>query len=183
MSPSDRQVLLDARGVADALERLSGEIIEFANGTERLALVGIQRRGAELAERLAAAIKQREGAEIPLGVMDITLYRDDLETVGPRPVIGETRLPHDLDGKVVVIVDDVLYTGRTIRAAMDQIADFGRPARIGLAVLVDRGGRELPIQADIVGFVADAAPGDRVDVLVEERDGRDAVELARGGGT
>jgi pyrimidine operon attenuation protein/uracil phosphoribosyltransferase len=183
MSPSDRQVLLDARGVADALERLSQEIIDFAGGTDRLVLVGIQRRGAELAERLTAAIRDGKGAEIPLGVMDITLYRDDLQTIGPRPVIGETRLPHDLDGKVVVIVDDVVYTGRTIRAAMDQIADFGRPARIGLAVLVDRGGRELPIQPDIVGLVADASGSDRVDVLVEERDGRDAVELARGGDT
>jgi len=181
MSPSDRQVLLDAQGVAAALERISQEIPKFFGGTDRLVLVGIQRRGAELAERLATAISDDLKGRVPLGVMDITLYRDDLQTVGPRPVIGETRLPHDLDDKVVVIVDDVLYTGRTIRAAMDQIADFGRPARIGLAVLVDRGGRELPIQADIVGLAVAAEPGDRVDVLVAERDGRDAVELARGG--
>jgi pyrimidine operon attenuation protein/uracil phosphoribosyltransferase len=115
--------------------------------------------------------------------MDITLYRDDLQTVGPRPVVGETRLPRELDGKWVMIVDDVLYTGRTVRAAMDQLADFGRPSRIGLAVLVDRGGRELPIQADIVGAHLDVRRGERVDVLVVELDGRDAVELVNGGKT
>jgi pyrimidine operon attenuation protein/uracil phosphoribosyltransferase len=115
--------------------------------------------------------------------MDITLYRDDLQTIGPRPVIGETRLPVELDHKWVMIVDDVLYTGRTVRAALDQLADFGRPARIGLAVVVDRGGRELPIQADIVGQRIEVQHGDRVDVLVEELDGRDAVELVDGGKT
>jgi pyrimidine operon attenuation protein/uracil phosphoribosyltransferase len=113
--------------------------------------------------------------------MDITLYRDDLQTIGPRPVVGETRLPVDLDHKWVVIVDDVLYTGRTVRAALDQLADFGRPARIGLAVLVDRGGRELPIQGDLVGLTVDAEPDDRVEVFVVEVDGRDAVELVQGG--
>ncbi len=181
MSASARQVLLDAAKVTEALERMSHEILEFAGGTDQLVVVGIQRRGAELAERLTELIAERTGARVPLGVMDITLYRDDLQTVGPRPVVGETRLPVNLDLQVVVIVDDVLYTGRTIRAAMDQLADFGRPARIGLAVLVDRGGRELPIQADIVGMKIDAGPDDRVDVCVAERDGRDAVELAQGG--
>jgi pyrimidine operon attenuation protein / uracil phosphoribosyltransferase len=115
---------------------------------------------------------------VPSGKLDITLYRDDLQTVGPRPVVGETQLP-DLDGRTVVIVDDVLYTGRTVRAALDECADFGRPRRILLCVLIDRGGRELPIQADIVGTTVSAAPGDRVDVFVSELDGRDAVELVR----
>lgn len=179
MPADERVTLFDARAVARALERMSEEIVAFAEGTARLVLVGIQRRGVELAERLASLIQQRGAATVPLGALDITLYRDDLETVGPRPIVGETRLPTVLDGKCVMIVDDVLYTGRTIRAAMDHLADFGRPARIGLCVLVDRGGRELPIQADIVGERVDVKAGDRVDVCTQERDGRDAVELVR----
>ncbi len=144
-----------------------------------LLLVGIQRRGVELADRLARLIETSEGTPVPCGKLDITLYRDDLQSVGPRPVIGETEIPEDLDGRTVVIVDDVLYTGRTIRAALDELADFGRPRRILLCVLVDRGGRELPIQPDIVGLRHAARPGERVDVFVQELDGRDAVELAR----
>ncbi|KPJ98734.1 MAG: transcriptional regulator [Gemmatimonas sp. SG8_28] len=181
MSASSRTTLLDASGVRDALDRLSRRIVELAGGTDELVLVGIQRRGSDLAERIAGLIEAREGRPIPLGVMDITLYRDDLQTIGPRPVIGETRLPVELDHKWVMIVDDVLYTGRTVRAALDQLADFGRPARIGLTVLVDRGGRELPIQADLTGLSVDATPADRVEVLVSEVDGRDAVELVQGG--
>jgi pyrimidine operon attenuation protein/uracil phosphoribosyltransferase len=115
---------------------------------------------------------------VPQGSLDITLYRDDLQTVGPRPVVGATHLPWEIDGKHVVIVDDVLYTGRTVRAALDELADFGRPARIALAVLVDRGGRELPIHADVVGRSIEVPPGGRVDVLVKEIDGRDAVIIA-----
>jgi len=140
-------------------------------------LVGIQRRGVELAERLARLIEKEEGVSVPRGALDITLYRDDLEVVGPRPVIGETRLPGDLTDKHVVIVDDVLYTGRTVRAALDELADFGRPKRISLCVLVDRGGRELPIQADVVGKVVKIGPGERVDVLIEEQDGKDEVNV------
>jgi pyrimidine operon attenuation protein/uracil phosphoribosyltransferase len=117
--------------------------------------------------------------KVPRGALDITLYRDDLQTVGPRPVVGPTDLPWNLDGKRVVIVDDVLYTGRTVRAALDELADFGRPSRVSLAVLVDRGGRELPIHADIVGKKLSIEAGDRVDVLVEELDGRDAVVVVR----
>jgi len=173
--------VLDADGIARVLERMADQIVAFAGGTDRLVLVGVQRRGVELAERLGATIAERAGSEIPRGAMDITLYRDDLETVGPRPVVGETKIPGNLDGRCVVIVDDVLYTGRTIRAALDQLADFGRPARIGLAVLVDRGERELPIQADVVGQTVTVHPGRRVDVLVRELDGRDAVELVAGG--
>jgi pyrimidine operon attenuation protein / uracil phosphoribosyltransferase len=175
-----RTALLDAHAIARALERISEQIVALSGGTDRLVLVGIQRRGVELAERIGALIRANGGGDVPRGALDITLYRDDLNEIGPRPVIGETRLPGNLDGKVVVIVDDVLFTGRTVRAALDQIADFGRPARIGLAVLVDRGGRELPIQADIVGERVPAHEGDRVDVLLTEVDGRDAVELVRG---
>ena len=177
-----RNVLLDARGVQRALHRMAKEIVAFARGTDRLVLVGIQRRGVELAERLARLIEHGEGVTVPRGALDITLYRDDLQTIGPRPVVGQTHLPVDLDGRYVVIVDDVLYTGRTVRAALDELADFGRPARIGLGVLIDRGGRELPIQADITGKQVSAAPGDRVDVLLQEVDGREAVELVGAGG-
>jgi pyrimidine operon attenuation protein/uracil phosphoribosyltransferase len=179
MSSDQRQTLLDAGAIAQVLKRMSKEIVELAGGTKRLVLVGIQRRGVELAERIAELIAEGEKASIPRGAMDITLYRDDLQTVGPRPIIGETRIPGDLDGRCVVIVDDVLYTGRTVRAALDQLADFGRPSRVGLAVLVDRGERELPIQADIIGETVDLKAGERVDVLVAELDGRDAVELVK----
>ena len=158
---------------------MADEIVELFDGTDDVVLVGIQRRGVQLSDRLGAMIEEREGGSVPRGSLDITLYRDDLQTVGPRPVVGPTHLPWDLDGKRVVIVDDVLYTGRTVRAALDELADFGRPSRIALAVLVDRGGRELPIHADIVGKRVDVAPRDRVDVLVSELDGADSVVLVR----
>ncbi|HEY8257913.1 MAG TPA: bifunctional pyr operon transcriptional regulator/uracil phosphoribosyltransferase PyrR [Gemmatimonadales bacterium] len=175
-----RTTLLDDRALGRTLVRMATEIVERCRGTDDLVLVGIQRRGVELADRLKRLIDQSEGSSLPSGKLDITLYRDDLQTVGPRPVVGETRLPN-LDGRTVVIVDDVLYTGRTVRAALDECADFGRPRRILLCVLIDRGGRELPIQADIVGTSVSTGPGDRVDVFVSELDGRDAVELVRGG--
>ncbi len=161
---------------------MAKEIVQFAGGTDRLVLVGIQRRGPELAQRLARLIETGEGVSVPRGTLDITLYRDDVGTIGPKPVVGETHLPQDLDGRCVMIVDDVLFTGRTVRAALDELTDFGRAARIGLCTLIDRGGRELPIQADIVGKKVDAAPKDRVEVLLVEVDGRDAVELVRGEG-
>ena len=173
-----RTPLLDERAIARALSRMASEIVERCGGTDGLVLVGIQRRGVELAERLQRQIEHSEGTAVPVGKLDITLYRDDLQTVGSRPIIGETSLP-DLDGRIVVIVDDVLYTGRTVRAALDECADFGRPRRILLCVLIDRGGRELPIQADVVGTSVRSGPGDRVDVFVSELDGRDAVELVR----
>jgi pyrimidine operon attenuation protein / uracil phosphoribosyltransferase len=172
--------LLDAPAMARAISRMASEVVERCGGTEGLVLVGIQRRGAELAARIAALIAKSEGRPIPLGKLDITLYRDDLSAIGPRPVVGETTLPVEVEGKTVVIVDDVLYTGRTIRAALDELADFGRPRRILLCVLVDRGGRELPIQADIVGLTVTTTPDDRVDVAVEELDRKDQVELVRG---
>ena len=175
-----RSTLLDDRAIARALTRMASEIIERCHGATDVVLVGIQRRGVELAQRLARLVENQEGRAIPTGKLDITLYRDDLQAIGPRPVIGETQLPGDLDGRTVVIVDDVLYTGRTIRAALDELADFGRPRRTLLCVLVDRGGRELPIQPDIVGVRQATGPSERIDVFVKELDGRDAVELARG---
>lgn len=172
------RLLLDSKAIARALARMASEVVERCGGTDGMVIVGIQRRGVELAERLARLIEAAERVTLPRGKLDITLYRDDLQAIGPRPVVGETKLP-DLDGKVVVIVDDVLYTGRTVRAALDEFADFGRPRRVLLCVLVDRGGRELPIQADVVGAAVSLTAADRVDVFVTELDGRDAVELAQ----
>ena len=177
--PDKHTTVLDARAVARTLRRMADEIVELFDGTDNLILVGIQRRGVQLSDRIADILDEREGVKIPRGSLDITLYRDDLQTVGPRPVVGPTKLPWDLNGKRVVIVDDVLHTGRTVRAALDELADFGRPARIALAVLVDRGGRELPIHADIVGKRMDVIETDRVDVMVSELDGSDGVVLAR----
>ncbi len=154
---------------------MADEIVELNDGTEDLLIVGIQRRGVQLAARIVSMIDEREHVAVPQGALDITLYRDDLQTVGPRPVVGPTDIPWDIDGKHVVIVDDVLYTGRTVRAALDELADFGRPRRIALAVLIDRGGRELPIHADVVGKTLDVPRGGRIDVMVAELDGRDAV--------
>lgn len=168
--------LLDATAIGRTLVRMASEIVEKGGGAEGLVLVGIQRRGVELAERLAQQIEKSERARLLRGKLDITLYRDDLQRV-PAPVVGATELNHDLTGKVVVVVDDVLYTGRTIRAALDELAEFGRPKRILLAVLVDRGGRELPIQPDIAGLVVTVPTGQTVKVSVQERDGQDRVEL------
>jgi pyrimidine operon attenuation protein / uracil phosphoribosyltransferase len=175
--------MLDARALSRALERMAVEVLELAQPADSLVLIGIQRRGVELAARLAKLIEQQAGVTVPRGALDITLYRDDLQTVGPKPVIGATHIPGDLTAKHVVIVDDVLYTGRTVRAALDELTDFGRPKHISLCVLVDRGGRELPIQPDVVGKLVKVNPGERVDVLLEELDGRDAVEVARKGST
>jgi len=179
--PSTSSTVLSARAFERTVLRIADEVIERNDGTDDLVLVGIQRRGVQIAERICAVIKAREGVAIPRGALDITLYRDDLQTIGPRPVVGKTDLPIALDGRRVVIVDDVLFTGRTIRAALNELADFGRPARVALAVLIDRGGRELPIQPDIVGKHVEVPEGFRVDVLVSELDGRDEVVLAPAG--
>ncbi|MFL5580816.1 MAG: bifunctional pyr operon transcriptional regulator/uracil phosphoribosyltransferase PyrR [Gemmatimonadaceae bacterium] len=176
---NEQTTVLDARAMDRALRRMAEEIVELNDGTNGLVIVGIQRRGVPLAERITRLINDREGTELPRGALDITLYRDDLQTVGPRPVVGATDLPVGIDGMNVVIVDDVLYTGRTVRAALDELADFGRPARIALAVLVDRGWRELPIHADVVGKKVETRREERVDVLVEELDGKDCAILVR----
>jgi pyrimidine operon attenuation protein/uracil phosphoribosyltransferase len=175
---TDRQLLMDERDVERTLARMAREIVELNRGVSGLAVLGIQRRGVQLAGRIADEIQKAEGQRPPGGTLDITLYRDDLTAIGPRPVLGETRLPEGgIDGRRLVIVDDVCYTGRTARAALDELADFGRPARIYLCVLVDRGGRELPIQPDVVGRTVSARADQRVDVFVPELDGRLAVEL------
>ncbi len=176
--PAGSSTIFDARALGRTLRRMADEIVELNDGTDGLVIVGIQRRGVQLAERIVALIAEREKVNVPQGALDITLYRDDLQTVGPRPVVGPTSIPVDIDGKHVVIVDDVLYTGRTVRAALDELADFGRPRRIALAVVIDRGGRELPIAPDVVGKVIEVLRGQRVDVFVQELDGKDAVILA-----
>jgi len=181
MPPSERQLLLDDGAIARTLERMAHEILRQTPDPRHILLIGVQRRGVELAARLGRVLADATGAEVPRGALDITLYRDDLEVIGPRPLVGATHVPVALEGWHAWIVDDVLFTGRTVRAALDELADFGRPARIGLAVLVDRGGRELPIQADVVGERVTVGPGERVDVCVRELDGRDAVEVVRGG--
>jgi pyrimidine operon attenuation protein/uracil phosphoribosyltransferase len=176
--PKGAKTILDAKALDRTLRRMADEIVELNDGTAGLVIVGIQRRGVQLAARLVKHIKDREDADVPQGALDITLYRDDLQTVGPRPVVGPTNIPVDIDDQHVVIVDDVLYTGRTVRAALDELADFGRPRRIALAVVIDRGGRELPIAPDVVGKKVDIGADQRVDVHVKEMDGRDAVIVA-----
>jgi pyrimidine operon attenuation protein / uracil phosphoribosyltransferase len=162
------------------LARMASELVEQTADGGTVVLVGIQRRGVQLADRLAPLLESQLGRPLKRGTLDITLYRDDLQAIGPRPEVRETRLPPDLQNTTVVIVDDVLFTGRTVRAALDELADFGRPRRILLAVLVDRGGRELPIAADVTGLVVATLPGDHVTVSVNEIDGSDAVDVVRG---
>ena len=175
--------LLDAPAMGRVLVRMASELVERTAGAKAVVLVGIQRRGVQLANRLAPLIESQLDTPLKRGTLDITLYRDDLQAIGPNPQVHETRLPPDISGATVIIVDDVLFTGRTVRAALDEIADFGRPQRILLAVLVDRGGRELPIAADVTGLVVTTTPGDHVMVQVSEVDGADAVDLARRAGS
>lgn len=178
MNESQRVCLLDQNGAERVLARMARELVARNGGTEDLVLMGIHRRGVQLAERLKAEIERSEGGTIPYGSLDITFYRDDLMTIGPRPVVGESELPQEgIDEKVVVIVDDVLHTGRTVRAAINELMDWGRPDRILLCVLVDRGGREIPIQPDVVGKLQEDLPGAHVEVLVPELDGELGVYL------
>ena len=178
MADQERVTIVGEDGVRRSLARMALQIVERNDGASDLVLLGIQRRGKELAERIQKEIRRTEGVEVPAGSLDITLYRDDLMTVGPKPVVGESQLPlAGIDDLRVVVVDDVLFTGRTIRAALNELMDWGRPSGIDLCVLVDRGGRELPIQPDIVGRTLPVGPDQRVDVRVPEIDDRLAVEL------
>ena len=161
--------------VRRALTRIAHEVLERDKGVTDVVLVGIADRGDDLARRLAQEIRRIEGVEIPLGVLDITFYRDDIGMRAEAPEVRETRIPFDVSGKTVVLVDDVLFTGRTIRSAMDALMDLGRPRKIQLAVLVDRGHRELPIRADFVGKNVPTSRADDVRVLIAEVDGQDGV--------
>jgi len=163
--------IMDREGIRRALTRIAHEILERNKGTEDLVLIGIRRRGVPLARRLAEKIKEIEGSVVPVGVLDITLYRDDLSTMHHQPVVRQTEVNFPVKGKKVVLVDDVLYTGRTIRAAMDAIMDLGRPRNIQLAALVDRGHRELPIRADYVGKNVPTSRRELVAVRLAETDG------------
>ena len=169
---------MDGADVRRAVDRMAHEVLEKLGGTRHLVLIGIQRRGVDLAGMISKAISAAEGTEVATGTLDITFYRDDLMAIGPRPLVGETKLPPGgVDDMAVVLVDDVLYTGRTARAALNELMDWGRPARILLCVLVDRGNRELPIQPDIVGREFSVLANQRVDVLVPALDGELAVVL------
>jgi len=167
--------LLDAGEIRRAVTRIAHEVLERNKGADGLALVGIAARGDDLARRLASEIARIEGAKVPVGVLDITFYRDDIGMRAEAPEVHETRIDFDITGKTVVLVDDVLFTGRTIRAAMDALVDFGRPTSMALAVLVDRGHRELPIRADFVGKNVPTRKDESVRVALQEVDGEDAV--------
>ena len=171
------KIILGADDVRRALVRIAHEVVEHNRGVEHIVFVGILRRGVPIARRLAAHIRTFEGVDVPIGTLDIGLYRDDMQgRVGP--LLHKTDIPFNVDGKGVILVDDVLFTGRSIRAAMDAVIDFGRPQTIQLAVLVDRGHRELPIRADYVGKSVPTARGEVVQVSVEEIDGCDEVVIS-----
>jgi pyrimidine operon attenuation protein/uracil phosphoribosyltransferase len=172
-----KKVVMDAEGIDRSLTRIASEILEKNKGGKELVLVGIQTGGVFLAKRLQHKISGIEGKEIPFGILDITLYRDDLSTSHRKPRLGKTDIPFSLDGRNVVLVDDVLFTGRTIRAAMDALIDFGRPKLIQLAVLIDRGHRELPIRADFVGKNLPSSLWQAVSVNLTEKNGMDEVVI------
>lgn len=169
--------IIDEDGIRRALTRIAHEIIERNKGTENLVLIGIRRRGVPLARRLAEKIRDIEGSQVPVGVLDITLYRDDLSTLSHQPIVRQTEVNFSIKGKKVILVDDVLFTGRTIRAALDAIIDLGRPQNIQLAALIDRGHRELPIRADYVGKNVPTSRRELVAVRLEEMDGKDEVVI------
>ncbi len=195
---NDEKVVLDHDDLRRTLVRIAHEIVENASSScgssasrpgpldsDRLALVGIHTRGAVICRRLHALVGELSGTEVPLGDLDISFYRDDIERREPRdaPVVHDSHLDFDLAGRTIVLVDDVLYTGRTVRAAIDALFDYGRPARVQLAVLADRGHRELPIRPDYVGKNLPTAPGERVNVRLEETDGIDEVAITPAGST
>ena len=169
--------ILDTKGIHRALIRVAHEILEKNRGSEGLALVGIRTGGVFLAQRIAGIISEIEKSEVPVGIVDITLYRDDLTIGTNQPVIRGTEIPFKMDGEKIVIVDDVLYTGRTVRAAIDAVMEFGRPMMIQLAVLIDRGHRELPIRADYVGKNVSTSRRESVNVSLVEKDGVDEVTV------
>lgn len=177
----EKSKVMQEREIEKALSRLAHEIMEKITDVRKLAIIGIRSRGAYLAERIAGKVKEIAEVEVPLGIMDITLYRDDLSTIGPHPVVRSTDIPFDITGKEVVLVDDVLYTGRTVRAALDELTDFGRSRVIRLAVLVDRGHRELPIRADYVGKNIPTSREEMVEVRLKEVDGREEVVIVHRG--
>ncbi|HEX4825708.1 MAG TPA: bifunctional pyr operon transcriptional regulator/uracil phosphoribosyltransferase PyrR [Candidatus Polarisedimenticolaceae bacterium] len=182
MSTTARVRVLDAASIERSLTRIAHEILERNRTSSALGLVGVQTRGVPLARRLAAKLAAIDGTAPPVGRLDINLYRDDLSRIADHPVLRETAIPFDVDGSTVVLVDDVLFTGRTVRAALDALMDLGRPRRIQLAVLVDRGHRELPVKADFVGKNLPTAPTELVEVRLQETDGADEVLIVKAEG-
>ncbi len=178
MAPKETPVLT-GKAVTAAIGSMAKAIQADQRDATNVAIVGIQSRGVPLAARLAAALRRNTGKKVDVGSLDITLYRDDLSTVGTRPVLKATNIPFSIDARTVILVDDVLFTGRTIRAALDELVDFGRPSRIALAVLIDRGHRELPIQADYIGKTVKTTRADMVDVRLVEMDGKDEVVVVK----
>lgn len=172
-----KKVIMDADAMRRAIVRISHEIIERNKGVENVVLVGIRTRGVPIAKRLAESIGRIENAAIPVGMLDITLYRDDLSTLAYNPIVHGTEIDFDLSGKIVILVDDVLYTGRTIRAALDAVMDMGRPQAVQLAVLIDRGHRELPVRADFAGKNVPTSRREVVNVCLSENDGTDEVVI------
>ncbi len=177
MTHNPKATVMDEKAIRQALRRIAHEIIEHNKSIDNVALVGIRSRGVPLAGRLQAYLKEIEGLEVPLAILDITLYRDDLSERQDQPEVHTTDVPFDISKKNLVVVDDVLYTGRTIRSAMDALIDLGRPATIQLAVLVDRGHRELPIRADYVGKNVPTSRSEQVEVTLVEIDGKDQVNI------
>jgi len=171
----EKAVIMDGSEMQRAITRIAHEIIEANKGTDQLVFLGIQRRGVPLARQVAEVIAKVEGVKLPIGALDITFYRDDLSTLGPAPRVAHTEVPFDVSDKIVILVDDVLYTGRTVRAALDEIMDWGRPRAIRLAVLVDRGHRELPIRPDFVGKNVPTAGREVIKVKVLDFDGKQEV--------
>ena len=175
----EKSRIMDSAAIKRALRRLATEIVEANHGPQDLYIVGIRRRGVPLADKIVEKIEALEGERPLSGILDITLYRDDLSTVGANPIVNRTELEHDIEGKNIILVDDVLYTGRTIRAALDQLMDFGRPKKVQLAVLIDRGRehRELPIQADFIGKVVPTKQTEIIKVMLKEFDDVEAVGI------
>ncbi|MFO0561121.1 MAG: bifunctional pyr operon transcriptional regulator/uracil phosphoribosyltransferase PyrR [Polyangiales bacterium] len=170
MDASNARIVMNADDVARALRRIAGEVTERNRGADGLCLVGVRRGGVPLAYRLRVLLRELEGRDVPVGTVDINLYRDDLGTSLAAPVVGRSDIHFDLDGRVVLLVDDVLYTGRTVRAAIDALMDYGRPKAIQLCALIDRGHRELPIAADYIGRVVETRRDERVDVILDAED-------------
>lgn len=173
-----KAVVMDSVQIRRTIMRIAHEIVERNKRVADLILVGIRNRGVPLAERIADAISQFEGIMVPVGALDITLYRDDLQSIGHNPIVGKTEINEDINDRIVVLVDDVLFTGRTVRAALDELIDFGRPKAIQLAVLVDRGHREYPIRADFVGKNVPTSSSETVEVLLDDTDGEEIVVLS-----
>ena len=178
MNIREKRLAADDRGIENALGDIAALINKTHPGLDDIILVGIRTRGVHLAERLKSTLYEMSGVKLPSGIMDITLYRDDLTSIGPQPVVNKTVLPFNISGKKIILVDDVFYTGRTMRAALDELMDFGRPALVQIAVLVDRGRHELPIHADYAGFTMETLQSEIVEVRIKEIDDEERIVVS-----